>query len=67
MSYEIEVSDKTAVNMRFSVSSISVKHGSSSISVPTLSGHNTGSGAGCDKLYLKQQHGGVSGCFPVES
>ena len=46
VSYEIEVSDKTAVNLVFDRSSISVKHGSSSISVPTLSGHNTGSGAG---------------------
>ena len=46
MSYDLEVSDKTAVNLVFDRSNLTVQLGSSSISEPTLSGHYTGSGAG---------------------
>ena len=45
-SYDLEVSDKTAVNLVFDRSNLTVQLGSSSISEPTLSGHYTGSGAG---------------------
>ena len=45
-SYDLEVSDKTAVNLVFDRSNLTVQLGSSSISEPTLRGQYNGSGAG---------------------